>query len=78
MVSTDHFRYELISQLKRAAEQGATTTVITSRELCQSIRIGSRYSQACCEAMQAEIKPGDVVLNESDMAVCYRLPRPKP
>jgi hypothetical protein len=35
VVSSDHFRQELISQLRRAAAQGATTIVITSDELCQ-------------------------------------------
>jgi hypothetical protein len=79
VVSTDHFRHELISQLRRAAAGGATTTVVTSAGLCQSIRDAGHSTQACCEAMQAEIKPGDVVLNQSSgtgMTVRYLLPRP--
>jgi hypothetical protein len=33
VVSTDHFRQELIMQLRRAAEEGATTIVVTSTDL---------------------------------------------
>jgi hypothetical protein len=76
LVSVDHFRQELITQLRRAAAQGATTIVVTSAELCGSIRDANHSSQACCEAMQAEIKPGDAVIEQaSGMAVRYRLPR---
>lgn len=76
MVSIDHFRYELIAQLRRAAADGATTVIVTSGELCQSIRAGARSSQACCEAMQAELKPGDEVLDQSSgLTVRYVLPR---
>lgn len=76
MVSADHFRYELIAQLRRAAAEGATTIVVTSAELCRSIRDASHSSQACCEAMQAEIKPGDTVIEQtSGMTVRYLLPR---
>jgi hypothetical protein len=82
VVSIDHFRYELISQLRRAAEQGATKILITSDELCQSIRMGKASTDACCEAMQAEMKPGDVLLVEQSsgagMTVRYLLPRPGP
>jgi hypothetical protein len=79
MVSIDHFAQELNSQLRKAAEQGATTILITSIELCRSIRGSGQSTQACCEAMQAEVKPGDDVLVDQDsgsgMAVRYRLPR---
>ena len=79
LVSIDHFEYELISQLRSATEQGATTVVITCGELCKSIRKAGNSTQACCDAMQAEVKPGDVVLVEqgsgSGMTVRYRLPR---
>jgi UDP-N-acetylmuramyl pentapeptide synthase len=81
MVSADHFRHELLAQLKNAVEQGARSIVITSGELCKSIRNAGHSTQACCEAMQAEAKPGDVVLVEQDsgsgMTVRYRLPRPQ-
>jgi hypothetical protein len=38
LVSVDHFAQELKRQLKTAAEQGATTVVITSEDLCKLIR----------------------------------------
>jgi hypothetical protein len=44
----------------------------------QKIRMGSSSTQACCEAMMAEVKSGDVVLVSSSGAetiVRYRLPR---
>jgi hypothetical protein len=66
-------------QLRRAAEEGATTIVVTSTDLCQSIRNANNSMDACFEAMQAEIKPGDVVLDQSSgnaMAIRYLLPRP--
>ena len=66
-------------QLRRAAEEGATTIVVTSTDLCRSIRNASNSMDACFEALQAEIKPGDVVLEQSSgnaMAIRYLLPRP--
>jgi hypothetical protein len=57
LVSVDHFRYELITQLRSAAVQGATTIVVNSTELCRSLRNANHSTHACCEAMQAEIKP---------------------
>jgi len=78
LVSVDHFRHELLTQLKSAANQGGTTIVITAGELCKKIRMGNSSTQACCEAMLAEVKPGDDVLvstNGAGMTVRYRLPR---
>jgi len=78
LVSVDHFRYELIAQLRNAAAQGATTVVVNSTELCRTIRNANHSTQACCEAMEAEIKPGDVVIEQnsgSGMTVRYLLPR---
>ena len=78
LVSFDHFKYELIAQLRSAAAQGATTIVVNSTELCRSIRNANHSTQACCEAMQAEIKPGDVVIEQNrgtGMTVRYLLPR---
>ena len=57
LVSIDHFAHELSSQLRSTAEQGATTVVITCSGLCKSIRDASLWTQACCEAMQAEVNP---------------------
>jgi hypothetical protein len=79
MVSFDHFAHELRRQLSSATEQGGTQIVITSAELCQSIPMGNSSTRACCEAMQAEVKPSDVVLVEQNsgggMVVRYQLPR---
>ena len=78
MVSVDHFAHELRTQLRSAAAQGATTIVITSGELCKSIRGSGQSTQASCEAMLAEVKPGDDVLvsvSGAGMTVRYRLPR---
>jgi len=80
MVSVDHFAYELRSQLRSAFCQGATSILISSRELCKSVRMGTSFLDACCEAMQQEIRPDDVVVQGKDsgsgMSVRYKLPRP--
>jgi hypothetical protein len=77
LVSIDHFAHELVWQLRLASEQGATTIVITSDELCNSIRKAGRWTEACCEAMQAELEPGDDVLSEQGRGsrMTVRLPR---
>jgi hypothetical protein len=78
MVSTDHFRQELLAQLGRAATQGRIDILINSGELCRSIR-GSSGSASCCDAMQEEFKLGDTLLldrtNGAGMTVRYLLPR---
>ncbi len=78
MVSVDHFAYELRLKLKDAAEQGAANIVITSGEFCKAIRNSGHSTQACCDAMQAEVRPGDDVLVSASglgMKIRYRLPR---
>ena len=78
MVSVDHFEYELVAQLRSAAAHGATTVVVNSTELCRSIRNANHSTQACCEAIEAEIAPGDVVIEQNSgagMTVRYLLPR---
>jgi hypothetical protein len=79
MVSTDHFRQELLAQLGRATTIGMIDVLINSGELCRSISSGSSSSVACCEAMQGEFKLGDTVLlnrsNGAGMTVRYLLPR---
>jgi hypothetical protein len=78
LVSTDHFRHELMMQLRSAAAQGGTTIVVTAGELCKNIRMGNSSTQACCKAMLAEVIPGDDILVSSSGAetiVRYRLPR---
>ena len=62
--STDHFRHELLAQLGRAATLGRIGFLVNSGQLCRTIPRGSSSSVSCCDAMQAEFKPGDtVVLN---------------
>jgi hypothetical protein len=79
MVSVDHFAYELRLQLRTATDQGATSIVMTSRDLCKAVRTGSSSLDACCEAMKQEIRPEDVVLHDKDigvgMSIRYQLPR---
>lgn len=79
MVSVDHLAQELRTQLRSAAEQGATSIVINSDKLCLSVRNANNSTHACCEAMKAEVKRGDVVLVAQDsgagMTVRYLLPR---
>jgi hypothetical protein len=84
MVSADHFAQELRAQFKKAVAQGAARAIITSGELYGALggdAAGSMQGMpACCEAMCAEMKPGDNLLaqqvNGGGMTVCYRLPRP--
>jgi hypothetical protein len=79
MVSTDHFRHELLAQLGRAAHSGRIDVLINSGELCRAIPRGSAWSNACCDAMRDECKAGDtIVLDRSSgagMTVRYLLPR---
>lgn len=82
MVSTDHFRQELLAQMKRAANGGRIDVLINSGELYRSLGgyPGSMHGMpSCCDAMQAEMKPGDTLLvertNGAGMTVRYLLPR---
>jgi UDP-N-acetylmuramyl pentapeptide synthase len=81
MVSADHFRHELLAQLGRAATQGHIDIVVNAGELCRAIPCGSSSSASCCDAMQAEMKPGDTVIldrtNGAGMTIRYLLPRSK-
>jgi hypothetical protein len=82
MVSIDHFRQELSAQLGRAAAQNFADILINSGELYRSLGgyPGSIHGMPiCCDAMEAEIMPGDVILVEKStgagMTVRYYLPR---
>jgi hypothetical protein len=79
MVSTDHFRQELLAQMDRAATYGRIDILINSGDLCRSISMGNLQAAFSCDAMQAEMKPGDTVLldrtNGVGMTVRYLLPR---
>jgi hypothetical protein len=81
MVSTDHFRQGLLAQMSRAAYGGRTDVLINSGELYRSLGgyPGSALGMpSCCDAMQAEMKAGDVLLlgrtNGAGMIVRCLLP----
>jgi hypothetical protein len=79
MVSMDHFRHELLTQLAEAATNGRLEILVNSQELCRSIRNGSSWSSACCNVMESEMKLGDMIIGErangTGMTVRYLLPR---
>ena len=79
MVSVDHYKQELGAQLELASMRGAMDVLITAGELCRTLSRSSGATDACCQAMQEEIEPGDVVLIERSagvgMTVRYQLPR---
>jgi hypothetical protein len=82
MVSIDHFRQGLSAQLGRAAAQNVADVLVNSGELYRSLGgyPGSVHAMpVCCDAMEAEIMPGDIILvGKSDgagMTVRYYLPR---
>jgi hypothetical protein len=82
MVSMDHFRQGLLAQMGRASHGGLIDVLINSGELYRSLGgyPGSSHGMpACCDAMQAEMKPGDTMLlersNGAGMTVRYLLPR---
>jgi hypothetical protein len=82
MVTIDHFRQELMAQMGRATIHGFLDILVNSGDLYRS---GGGYPgsvhgmPACCDAMQNEIKPGDILLldrtNGAGMTVRYALPR---
>src|ERR1017187_9614617 len=82
MVSTDHFRQGLLAQMDRASLCGLIDVLINSGELYRSLGgyPGSTHGMPfCCGAMEAEMKPGDILLVErasgAGMTVRYLLPR---
>jgi hypothetical protein len=82
MVSTDHFRHELLAQMKRASRDGFIDILINSGELYRSLGgyPGSAHGVPnCCDAMEAEMKSGDTLIlersNSAGMTVRYLLPR---
>jgi hypothetical protein len=82
MVSTDHFRHELLAQLHRASRSGHVDVLINSGELYRSLGgyPGSAHGMPNChEAMEAEMKYGDALIlkgtNGAGMTVRYLLPR---
>jgi hypothetical protein len=79
MVSTDHFRQELLAQLGRAATRGCIDILINSEELCRSTPRDGSGPGSCCDAMREEFKMGDRLLldrtNGAGMTIRYLLPR---
>jgi hypothetical protein len=79
MVSMDHFRQELLAQLARATTGGRIDVLINSGELCRSIPTGGSWLSSCCDAMEAEMKLGDMLLveraNGAGMTIRFLLPR---
>lgn len=78
MVSIDHFGYELRRQLREAAAEGASELPMTSHDLCRSVRSGTAWLNACCEAMEQELQEGDIVIQDRNglgITVRYKLPR---
>jgi hypothetical protein len=79
MISINHFRQELTEQMGRASASGAKDVLINSLDLCASIPKGNYAADSCCNAMQDEMKAGDVLLidrnHTAGMTVRYFLPR---
>jgi hypothetical protein len=79
MVSIDHFRHELLVQLRRAATEGRIDILINSGELYRTIPGSCSWSGSYCDAMQEELKSGDTLVldrtNGAGMTVRYLLPR---
>jgi NAD(P)-dependent dehydrogenase (short-subunit alcohol dehydrogenase family) len=79
MVSIDHFRQELLSQMGRASRLGRIDILINSAELAAPFREKTPRRTYSCDAMQAEMKSGDILIldrtNGAGMTVRYLLPR---
>jgi hypothetical protein len=82
MVSVDHFRQELLAQMGRASSVGQIDILVKSRELYRASggHPGSTHGMPlCCDAMQDEMRAGDVLLVErtgaGGMTVRYLVPR---
>jgi hypothetical protein len=82
MVSIDYFREGLLAQMDRVSRSGFLDILINAGELHRSLGGypgSSRGMPSCCDAMQAEIKSGDILLlergNGAGMTVRYLLPR---
>jgi hypothetical protein len=82
MVSTDHFRRGLLAQMARATIAGHVDILINCGRLYRSLGGYPRSMHGmsfCCDAMQAEMKPGDTMVLDrasgAGMTVRYLLPR---
>jgi hypothetical protein len=79
---SDHFRDELLGQMARATARGAKNILINSGELHCSLGDfpgANHHSAACCEAMESEMKTGDILVVEKSngwgLTIRYMLPR---
>ena len=82
MVSFGHFYQELREQLRRAAASGAKHIEVSSDQLHKGVRLSGSQSTGllCCDVMQKEMKPGDKIVDETELksgavTVRYLLPR---
>ena len=82
MVTMDHFRQGLLAQMERASHHCRIDVLINSEELYRSLGgyPGSAHGMPfCCDAMEAEMRVGDILLveraNGAGMTVRYQLPR---
>jgi hypothetical protein len=84
VVSSDHFRQELLAQIERAAKRGAQHIQINSGELHRAVGgyPGPNHRMpSCCNVMQDEMKSGDVLIDNSEkskeleLTIRYLLPR---
>jgi hypothetical protein len=82
VVSFDYFRQELLVQMGRALNSGAANVLINAPDLYRSVGgyPGSSHGMPfCCDAMQSETQPGDLLLvdrtSPAGMTVRYFLPR---
>jgi hypothetical protein len=65
MVKVDHFRRGLLALIERATHHGRVDVLINSGELFRSLGGYPGYMHGtpfCCDAMEAKIKPRDVLL----------------
>lgn len=79
---SEYFRDELLGQMARATARGGKHILVNAGELHCSLRdfIGSdHHSSSCCDAMEAEMKAGDICVveksNGAGLTIRYLLPR---
>jgi hypothetical protein len=82
MMFSEHFRDELLGQMARATARGGKNILINSAELHSSLGDfpgANHHSTACCEAMEGEMKTGDIIVVEKSngfgLTIRYLLPR---
>ncbi len=80
MVSFVHFRQELLAQMDGATIRGQKDVVINCLELHVAVGVfPSQNHHTAADVMEAERKPGDIVLveraNPAGLTIRYLLPR---